>query len=123
MRKHVLTGDWVAFTLAGALLIVVLGNLALGFFSAVPPTAAHLGGPSADSVNQILLVDRARGQTGGPGTGPGVTIRPVSWGTAGSDAQGNDAALARLVRAYGYADLPLLLTLDGEGHVLRVRKP
>lgn len=127
MRKHVLAGDPVALTLACALLIVAFGKLALAVLSPAPPTAAHLGALPADSITRILLVDRApeRGAgTGGHGSDPGVEIRRVSWAAAvQGDGNPDDVSLAKLVRAYGYSELPLLLTLDGEGRVLRVRHP
>jgi hypothetical protein len=116
-------------TLAIVLLLAVLGwRMALVRLAPTPLVAASLLPPStvpAGSARQVLVVDeRASGDWAARALTSdrfhSAYVVRVPW-THTSDARSPASRLAALVRAYGYSDLPVLLTLNTEGQVVRVR--
>jgi hypothetical protein len=94
-----------------------------------PPRASLLSPAAENSAGYLLVVGHprdtvaarrmvpARGDAG-PGRPP-LPLRTLPWpsGEAGASA----APLARLLRSLGYTAPPVLLTVDGEGHIVRVQ--
>lgn len=112
-------------TIAILLLLVVLGWRVVLVWSAPTPLLAASLLPSsevpADSVRQVLVVDeRTFGDGSGRGRFHSAEVIRVPW-TIASDARSHASRLSALVRAYGYSDLPVLLTLNAQGQVVRVQ--
>ncbi len=132
MRRHAVAADPLAVIVSWSLLALVVCNAALASWGAAPakvadilPAPAFL--PGGDSIRIVLVVDAAAR----PGSGalPRIGARTaevlrVNWADAArgrSDPAEN--SLASLIKTYGYSQLPLLLTFDKAGHVLRVKTP
>jgi hypothetical protein len=123
--------DATASLAVGLLVVVLAGRLVL-LASATPALqSAQLlasSRPTAEGAARlVLIVDRdepgaaaheARARASHPGWP--VDVSRIAW-PAGDGAHSRGAHVAALVRAYGYGELPVLLTLSREGQVVRVQ--
>jgi hypothetical protein len=91
-----------------------------------PPRASLLASAAGDSAGYLLLIgepsDTAAARRLAPARGaapgqPPLSLRTVSW--ASEDAAA--APVVLLVRSLGYTAPPVLLTVDGDGHIVRVQ--
>jgi hypothetical protein len=118
---------------AAIVLLLVLGGRVV-LLSSVPPalqaqTLFEARRPAAEEpVRLVLVVDRddearashaaQRVKMAHPGRR--LDVHRISW--AGPDERrSREAGVAALLRAYGYSELPILLTLSHEGQVVRVQ--
>lgn len=132
MRDKTMRAYDPAVALAAALLLVVLGwRIALVSLAASPlrpDTLFATASPApANSSRLVLVIDAADTAKSGEtvqrvrGSQPRLPldVHRVPW-PAGDD-RSRPARIAALVRAYGHAELPVLLTLTPEGQVVRVQ--
>lgn len=110
--------------LGGRVLLLSWGPSALQAHTLLAPSAAARGEPA----HLVLVIDRdehrmaARADTQVRRNNPGQRLEvvrapwPVTW-----RHRSREARIARLVRAYGYSELPVLLTVSREGHIVRVQ--
>jgi hypothetical protein len=114
------------------LLLVLAGRVVL--LSSVPPalqaqTLFEASSPAArEAVRLVLVVDRGddarasraaqRVKMAHPGRR--LDVHRISWAVP-DGRRSPEAGVAALVRAYGYSELPILLTLSREGQVVRVQ--
>lgn len=117
--------------IATILLLGVLGwRLALAGSAPVPVNVASLFPPRstapADSGRRVLVVDEhdraalAALASREQALVRSAEIHPVPW-TRAPGARSKAARVAALVRAYGYSELPVLVTLTPGGQVVRVQ--
>jgi hypothetical protein len=94
-----------------------------------PPRASLLAPAAGNSAGYLLVVGdpddtvAARGMVparGGAGLDrPPLPLLTLPWPP--DDAGANAAPLVRLLRSLGYTARPVLLTVDGDGHIVRVQ--
>lgn len=112
----------------GALLLALLWRVALTVWLPAPARAAELlaetAGASGDRGRVVLLVDTPGTIAAQEAAGrarelvPRLPLEVRALHAAGEERDAEQ--LRSLVRAYGYSRLPLLLTLDEQGHVVRI---
>lgn len=108
------------------LLLMVAGRAAVGFFAPEPLRARELLGAASTGFPNgrvVFLADSADARrthdmaAAARRAGPDL---PMEIRLLGSGDDVRQRRLRRLVRGYGFNDLPVLLTLDAEARVLRV---
>lgn len=122
-----------AATVAIGLLLAVLAGRMVLISSAMPPLRAQAllhPAPSTirDPARLVLVVDpadsarsaRAARRVRQSHPGQRLAVQPLSW-EAPLGRRTRDARTRALIRAYGYSELPVLLTVSRDGQVVRVQ--
>jgi hypothetical protein len=106
------------------LLILVAARIWLAASHSTAPQARRLFDGQADSAAFLLLVgeagDTAAARKVAPldaDRRPPLPLRVAAWSSGG----GNRAHAGELVRLLGYPSPPVMLTIDGAGHVVRAQ--
>lgn len=130
MRIRTGASDPLAVTISCVLVVAVVCRTALASLATTPAKLATvlppLASPASDSTRVFLVVDSATDHSSGlvqwtAATNAGV-VR-VNWAAAtrGRGDSGSKA-LVSLIRGFGYSRLPVVLTVDEEGHLLQIRE-
>lgn len=134
MSMRVSTAERLAGFAVAALVVLLAWKLSLPVLF---PGTARVGDAfprmvPGDSASYVLLLDARTSSAGDAASAylrrlaPAhrVATRTLDWSAASSRRSSEaDRRIASLVRAYGYSGLPLLLTFDGDGHVVRISTP
>jgi hypothetical protein len=126
MKARVSAMDALAWAATGLLLLVVVWRIALMAF-APDPVRAHevlVAAGSQAAAGRLLVIMDASDTLGVRSTAaaehqrrPGLSLELRTL----NDAQRQpDSGVRALLESYGHAELPVILTLDSAGHVLRV---
>ena len=107
--RRLVAADPLAFAASALLFGGFCWKLALAALSTSPAGAAD------------LLRSAAPGEAGDARSVRTIAIRAQAAEDGSQRADARHRRLAALVRSYGY-DLPVLVTLDEEGHVVRVQR-
>lgn len=126
------TADRLARIALAALTFLVLWKVSLPVLFPMPARLDEAFPDSrsspSDSARFVLLVDAVREPREAVSTDVRqlaptrpVEVRRLQWAAAsrGKGTPG-DRRIASLVRGFGYSRLPLLITFDGAGHVVRI---